>query len=111
MIRNHLSACAAVLLVGVAPASAQLNFQHHPTKDPYRSLFAGPSAARTSPPSKIRLAIEPRASTPPRPVVACGMLVVPADPAVDPRIRVGPREDGVGHTMRVIPTPPCEPGA
>jgi len=35
----------------------------------------------------------------------------PVDPRVDPKIRVGPRDEGVGHTMRVIPPPPCDPGA
>jgi hypothetical protein len=84
-------------------AGAQLNFQHHPTKDPYRNLFVGTPVDQ----KPVAREADPGANTPQKPVVACGTLVVPSDPTGDPKIRVGPREDGVGHTMRVLAPPAC----
>jgi hypothetical protein len=103
MVSRCLSAGATALVVSATPAFAQLNFQHHPT-DPYRNLFAGKPVDQ-----RPLLAREAGlgTNTPQKPVVACGTLVVPSDPTVDPKIRVGPREDGVGHTMRVLPPPAC----
>ena len=111
MVGRHLSACAVALALSAAPAYAQLNFQHHPAKDPYRNLFAGTQADRNASRREAKLEAGTGTITPRNPVVACGTMVVPADPRVDPKIRVGPRDDGIGHTMRVIPPPPCEPGA
>ena len=103
MVSRCLSAGALALVVSAAPAFAQLNFQHHPTKDPYRNLFVGKPVDQ----KPLAREADPGTNTPQTPVVACGTLVVPSDPTVDPKIRVGPREDGVGHTMRVLPTPAC----
>ena len=111
MVSRHLSACAVALVLSAAPAPARLNFQHHPAKDPYRNLFAGKPADRKMPPREANLEAGTGTRAPRKPIVACGTLVVPIDPRVDPKIRVGPRDEGVGHTMRVIPPPPCDPGA
>jgi hypothetical protein len=43
-----------------------------------------------------------------KPAVVCGMLIIPADPRVDPKIRVAPPA-GVEHTMRVVPPSTCQP--
>jgi hypothetical protein len=105
---GRLSMLAAVLLTSAAPASAQLNFQHHPSKDPYRSLFGGEATTRDKP--RIQPDFD-RKDTPPqpqKPFMMCGTLVVPVDPSVDRRIRVGPREDGVWDTMRVVKPRPCD---
>jgi len=108
MIGRRLSMLAAVLLASVAPASAQLNFRHHPSKDPYRSLFGGEIATRDKPRMQGDVTTKNTPPQPQKPFVMCGTLVVPADPGVDPKIRVGPREDGVWDTMRVVKPRPCD---
>ena len=42
-----------------------------------------------------------------RPSVICGMTVVPADPAIDPKIRVAPRTNGVTFAMKVVEPTVC----
>jgi len=42
-----------------------------------------------------------------RPSVICGMTVVPADPAIDPKIRVAPRDNGVKFAMKVVEPTVC----
>jgi hypothetical protein len=44
----------------------------------------------------------------PKPAVVCGMTLVPADPKVDPKMRVGPPDRGVAFTMRAIPPTVCK---
>jgi hypothetical protein len=107
MISRSLSILATVLLMSAAPAHAQLNFHHRPAKDPYRNLFVTQQAGRDKPRAEIDFSSK---NTPPqlqKPFLMCGTLVVPSDPSVDLKIRVGPREDGVWHTMRVVPPPAC----
>ena len=107
MVSRDLGMCAVALIMSVAPVVAQLNFEHRPAKDPYRNLFAAQPANRDKP----RVDIDPAPKNAPpqrqKPFVMCGTLVVPADPSVDPKIRVGPREDGVWDTIRVVPPPAC----
>jgi hypothetical protein len=43
------------------------------------------------------------------PAVICGMTVVPADPKVDPKIRVAPPANGTTFTMTVVPPTVCKP--
>ena len=42
-----------------------------------------------------------------RPSVICGMTVVPADPAIDPKIRVAPRANGVKFAIKVVEPTVC----
>ena len=42
------------------------------------------------------------------PTVVCGMTLVPADPKVDPKMRVELPERGVTFTMRVVPPTVCK---
>ena len=42
-----------------------------------------------------------------KPSVICGMLVVPADPTIDPKIRVAPRANGVTFAMKVVEPTVC----
>jgi hypothetical protein len=42
-----------------------------------------------------------------RPSVVCGMTVVPADPTIDPKIRVAPRDNGVKFAMKVVEPTLC----
>ena len=41
------------------------------------------------------------------PSVICGMTVVPADPAIDPKIRIAPRANGVKFAMKVVEPTVC----
>src|SRR5262245_57793902 len=107
MLNRRLSMFTAALLTSAAPVFAQLNFQHPPAKDPYRNLFAGQVATRDKPRIESDLATKNAAPQQKKPFMMCGTLVVPADPSVDPKIRVGPREDGVWDTMRVVKPPAC----
>ena len=43
------------------------------------------------------------------PTVVCGMTVVPADPKVDPKMRVAPRPNGTKYTMTMAPPTVCKP--
>ena len=38
----------------------------------------------------------------------CTMRIIPADPSIDPKMRLEPKKDDTRHTMRLIP-PPCHP--
>jgi hypothetical protein len=42
-----------------------------------------------------------------RPAVVCGMTVIPADPTIDPKIRVAPRDNGVKFAMKVVEPTVC----
>jgi hypothetical protein len=44
-----------------------------------------------------------------RPAVVCGMTVVPADPKIDPKIRVTPPDTGVRFAMKVVEPTVCTP--
>ena len=45
-----------------------------------------------------------------RPKVVCGMLIVPADPTLDPRMRVTPPQDPtVEYRIRTLDPPVCNP--
>jgi len=52
-------------------------------------------------------AADPNAAS--RPKVVCGMTLVPADPRVDPKMRVAPPADGTAFTMKVVPPTVCAP--
>jgi hypothetical protein len=107
---RHLSMSLALLVMVVPPAFAQLNFQHQPAKDPYRNLFATPQTDRDTPRDESTRAATNAPPQRKKTILMCGTLVVPSDPSVDPKIRVGPREDGVAQTMRVLPPPACADG-
>ena len=69
-------------------------------KDAYRNLFqpARPLAAPVSQPTEDR-----------RPKVVCGMLVIPADPTIDPKIAVPPNKaPGVEFKIRAMEPPVCK---
>ena len=46
---------------------------------------------------------------PAQPAVICGMTVVPADPKVDPEMRVAPRPNGTKYAMTMAPPTVCKP--
>ena len=44
----------------------------------------------------------------PRPTAVCGMTLVPADPTVDPRMKVTVPDRGVAYPMRAVPPTVCK---
>jgi hypothetical protein len=46
--------------------------------------------------------------TPSKPTVVCGMTLVPADPRVDPQMRVESPERGVTFAMRAVAPTVCQ---
>lgn len=70
--------------------------------DPYRQLFT----------AERDLMQQARHLLPhtPQPKVVCGMLVIPADPAIDPKMAVPPNKaPGVEFKMRTQEPPVCSP--
>ena len=53
-----------------------------------------------------RQAVEQKST--PQPTVVCGMTLAPADPKVDPKMRVESPERGVTFTMRAVPPTICK---
>jgi hypothetical protein len=92
-----------VLIASSVGVSAQGLFKPRVEKDPYRNLFAEPLRASQSAPI-----LDTRERVPQQPAIVCGMRIIPADPTVDPRIRVTPPSD-VEHTMRKVTPSVCQP--
>ena len=45
-----------------------------------------------------------------KPKVVCGMLIIPADPSLDPKMRITPPQDpNVEYKIRAIDPPVCNP--
>lgn len=98
-MRGHLAVIVA-LLVSVSPAAAQSKYAPEPA-NPYKNLFQPKTieqAARS----------QQRADNTAKPRVVCGMTLIPADPGIDPKIYVAPRNDATHDTMRVIPPAICK---
>jgi len=106
MVSRRIPLVGALLLVSATAAFAQLSFEHNPKKDPYRNLFGERDPVQKA---KPRATVISRA-TPQKPFVVCGTLIVPADPKVDSKMRVGPPDDHVEHTLRIVRPPICKPG-
>lgn len=99
------SLLAMLVLSTVAPAlaqtrpNAQANARFGALRvdgGPYRSLFQPITPATPAEP-------------PATPKVVCGMTVIPADPKVDPKMRLEKKADGVDYKLRVIEPPICTP--
>jgi hypothetical protein len=74
---------------------------------PYAKLFeVGRPLTRGTAPAVPAEEVE----RPARPQVVCGMVIVPADPSLDPRMRVTPPQDpSVEYTIRAFEPPICNP--
>jgi hypothetical protein len=88
------SVCSAALLLSAA-AWAQTAGQ--PPGKAYRDLF----------PPRDLAAARPLASPAPEVPSKCTIRVIPADPRVDPQIRIEPPREA-RYTLRVIPPPSCK---
>jgi hypothetical protein len=73
----------------------QVPGQPRPTRDPL------PDWWRTTAPFAAP------GTVPERPALVCGMTVIPADPAIDPKMRREPAPDGTRYTLRTIEPPIC----
>ena len=94
--RPFLSATLVALLLGLAvPAIAAES-----RANPYRNLFKPRDLKEVARAQQAR-------QTPARPRVVCGMTVIPADPAIDPKIAIEPKKDGTRYTIRVVPPAVC----
>jgi len=89
------------LLVIAAPASAQ-EFK------PQANFFAQQKKAAPRP--QVDWNWRPSADSTPaaKATVVCGMTLVPADPKVDPGMRVPAPSSGVSYTLRKSPPPICK---
>jgi hypothetical protein len=93
-----------LVLAAVTTSTAQLSFEHQPNKDPYRNLFTPETERLRSAAAatlRVRLADVQRC-------VVYNMPVVPANPAVDPKIRIAP-PNGVDHKIKTVAPPSCKP--
>jgi hypothetical protein len=93
----------AVFVLCSVGVSAQAPLTPTPEKSPYRNLFADHLRPQPAVPTG-----EMRAPAPQPPVVVCGMRMIPADPTIDPKIRVRPPA-GVEHSLRTVTPSVCHP--
>jgi hypothetical protein len=102
MRRAIALAAAAAWLTISAPAAAQ-EFK------PPANLF-GQKTPVPKPP-KVDWSWRPSTETaqPAKPAIVCGMTIIPADPKIDPKMRVAPRADGTTYTLKVVPPTVCRP--
>ncbi len=74
------------------------------SKDPYKQLFEAQTAL------KLAMAQAQAKTSPLEPKVVCGMMIVPADPTIDPKMRITPPQNpNLEYKIRVIEPPMCSP--
>lgn len=72
-----------------------------PQSDPYKQLFA--------PPKGVQPSIE-RPALAAKPKVVCGMTIIPADPSLDPKMTISPKDDrNLKYAIRSVDPPICNP--
>lgn len=69
---------------------------------PFEKLFGPGQIPRTAPPAPLYV-------RPQKPTVICGMVLIPADPRIDPGIIIQSREQNRKHSIRKIEPPVCRP--
>ena len=102
LIATWMLAAAPVVFASQSPAprtDARFGTQR-PASNPYKKLFEpqkslAPSIANQQPAAK--------------PQVVCGMKIIPADPAIDPKMLVKPQADGIDYKLRTVDPPICMP--
>ena len=72
-----------------------------PDNNPFGKLFGAKPTPKVSPPAR------PTRPSAEKPTVVCGMRLFPADPAVDPKIRVNVARSDIHFTMRSVSPPVC----
>lgn len=72
------------------------------SKDPYKQLFEAQTALKSA------VAQAQAQASPLKPKVVCGMMIVPADPTIDPKMRITPPQNpNLEYKIRVIEPPIC----
>lgn len=67
-----------------------------PSHSPYKELF------------EPRQSVQPIEAPVAKPKVVCGMTIIPADPAIDPKMAIAPKRDSnLKYTIRAIEPPIC----
>ena len=108
------SIVAATVLAGIAGAANASAQGNHGTEaklaaralgpslsaKPYSRLF-GQQPAPVRPPFRLMPPQPPVRGTTPLPT--CGLVVVPADPTIDPKFERRPADDGTRFSMRTMP--------
>jgi hypothetical protein len=83
----------ATALLGALRKAEQAN--------PYGKLFQAQQLLQQAVADKVKES---------RPTVVCGMVIIPADPSIDPKMRVTPPQDpNVEYKIRTIDPPVCNP--
>lgn len=93
---------AAGVLALSQPAAAQ-TFRFDP------DLFGQKKPAPKPPKIDWNMRPSPEPAQAPRPAVICGMTVIPADPKLDPKIALKPRDNGTKYTLKVVEPTVCRP--
>jgi hypothetical protein len=86
-----------------APASQVSSPRGGQQTNPFASLFGAKPTPGASTPAQ-----QSQWSSAQKPAVVCGMTVLPADPTIDPRIRVTAFRSGIRFTIRSVRPPVCQ---
>ena len=102
-MRYAIGLAAGVLTLAISMAASAQDFKLQV------DLFGQKKTAPAQP--KVDWNRRPPADPAPatQPSVVCGMTLVPADPRVDPKMRVATPENGVTFTMRSVQPTICKP--
>lgn len=100
-MRCAVALVAGALTLAMAPIGAQAEFK--PPPNPFGQRKPAPKA----PSIDWNWRPSADAKAPAQPTIICGMTVVPADPRVDPKMRVAAPARGVTFTMRTVPPTIC----
>jgi hypothetical protein len=93
---------AGALTLAMAPPVAAQEFKPPP------NLFGQKKTAPRPPSVDWSWRPSADAKAPAQAMVVCGMTLVPADPKVDPKMKVAAPERGVTFTMREVPPTICK---
>ena len=75
------------------------------SKDPYKQLFDAQQAL------KAAVAQSQAKMAPLKPKIVCGMMIVPADPTIDPKMRITPPQNpNLEYKIRVVEPSNCFDG-
>ena len=100
MRRPHALVAGVFTLLVALPAAAQ-EFK------PLANLFGQKKPAPKPPKVDWNWRLSTEQAQPAKPSVVCGMTVIPADPKIDPKMRVAAPDGGVTFTMRAIRPAVC----
>jgi hypothetical protein len=102
-MRNTVTFAAGALVLAIALPAAAQDFK-------FKGDLFGQKKPAPKPP-KVDWNWQPPAAQDQAagPSVVCGLTLVPADPAIDPKIRVAPRDNGVKFAMKVVEPRICKP--